>query len=203
MLVNAGGGPNSHFGNTSGTRAAAEVNMFGNTTVGAFVTGKVTGIFGVDAAEATAANGKIAHAGWNFRTVGTGPLASITYTGTATGYNNTDVIRVASTVAGGNAAVSLSTNSSGGNLALTITSAGFGFSTANVSSSVSIANSTGGTSAGSGATFTARAGGRAGREHFETIVAMTSLGAQTAIAGAATGVATVADASDDTILPDS
>ena len=42
-------------------------------------------------------------------------------------------------------------------------------------------------------------GGRAGRVHFETLVAMGSLGAQTAAYGTA---ALVADASDDTILPD-
>lgn len=44
------------------------------------------------------------------------------------------------------------------------------------------------------------AGGRAGRVHYETLVAMGSLGAQTAAFGTP---ALVADASDDTILPDS
>jgi len=43
-------------------------------------------------------------------------------------------------------------------------------------------------------------GGRAGRVHYETLVAMGSLGAQTAAYGVAS---TVADASDDAILPDS
>lgn len=43
-------------------------------------------------------------------------------------------------------------------------------------------------------------GGRAGRVHYETLVAMGSLGAQTAAYGTA---ALVADASDDSILPDS
>ena len=42
-------------------------------------------------------------------------------------------------------------------------------------------------------------GGRAGRVQYETLVAMGSLGAQTAAYGTA---ATVADASDDTILPE-
>lgn len=42
-------------------------------------------------------------------------------------------------------------------------------------------------------------GGRAGRVHYETLVAMGSLGAQTAAYGTA---ATVADASDDTIIPE-
>jgi hypothetical protein len=43
-------------------------------------------------------------------------------------------------------------------------------------------------------------GGRAGRVQYETLVAMSGLGAQTAAYGTA---ATTADASDDTILPDS
>ena len=62
-------------------------------------------------------------------------------------------------------------------------------------------NATGGTAAGNTTTtyFTVTAGGRAGRVHYETLVAMGSLGAQTAAYGTA---ATTADASDDTILPD-
>ena len=52
----------------------------------------------------------------------------------------------------------------------------------------------------SGATFRATAGGRAGRVFYETLVAMGSLGAQTAAYGTA---ATTADASDDAVLPDS
>ena len=45
-------GANAHFGNTSpGTRANTDVNMFGNTTVGAFIPGKAVGVFGIDATE--------------------------------------------------------------------------------------------------------------------------------------------------------
>ena len=51
-LVKAGGGANAHFGNTSaGSRAATDVNLFGNTTISAFVTGAAVGVFGVDATE--------------------------------------------------------------------------------------------------------------------------------------------------------
>jgi len=51
-LVKAGGGANAHFGNTSaGSRAATDVNLFGNTTISAFVPGAAVGVFGVDATE--------------------------------------------------------------------------------------------------------------------------------------------------------
>jgi hypothetical protein len=51
-LVKAGGGANAHFGNTSGgSRAATDVNLFGNTTISAFITGAAVGVFGVDATE--------------------------------------------------------------------------------------------------------------------------------------------------------
>lgn len=168
---------------------ANKTAFFGNTTVGAFVDKAAVGQFGVDTTEIRVSNTiGIAHAGWVSRTVGTGSVLTIGYTGTATGYNNTDVITVASPAAGGNAAATVSTNSTGGALAITITNAGYGFFNVNAAANVSIANSTGGSSAGSGATFTATVGGRAGRVQFESLVAMSSL----------TG-----DANDDAILPDS
>jgi hypothetical protein len=200
-LVMKGGGANAHFGNTSaGSRAATNVNLFGNTTSGAFVNGVAVGIFGADSTETTVAGGKLAHAGWQLRTVGTGSITSISYSGTANGYNNTDVITVASPAAGGNTTATISTNATGGALAITITTAGYGFTAVNATPNVSIANSTGGASAGDGATFTAIAGGKAGRVFYETLVAMGSLGAQTASYGTP---ASVADASDDSVLADS
>jgi len=199
--VKLGGGANAHFGNTSaGSRASVNVNMFGNTTPGAFMENVAVGIFGADAAETTAQAGKLAHAGWQIRKAGTGSIASVSYTGTATNYDNTDVITVSSPAAGGNATATVATNSTGGALVLTLTNAGFGFTAVNATPNVAIANSTGGASGGSGATFTSRAGGRAGRIHYETLVAMGSLGAQSAPYGTP---ASVADASDDSVLPDS
>ena len=45
-------GTNAHFGNTSaGSRANVDVNMFNNTSVGAFIPNMAVGVFGVDAAE--------------------------------------------------------------------------------------------------------------------------------------------------------
>lgn len=111
-------------------------------------------------------------------------LANVTLTGTATGYNNTDVITVSNGTI--NASATLTTNSTGGisNNSFTITNVGlFGNAQSNAQAVVAIANSTGGASAGSGATFsvnlaastnggaTITLGGRAGRTTYETLVA--------------------------------
>lgn len=280
-LVKAGGGPNAHFGNTSGTRASADVNLFGNTTSGAFVNGIATGVFGVDTTEISVSNAAgIAHAGWNFRVAGTGPVVSftitdagddlangetitvsngtsnaigtvttnatsnmvsvavtsggagfttasdaviafnrqqhltaITVTGSTSGYDNTDIIVASNGISNGIATIS--TNSTGGftNSEITITNVGlFGNTAANGSVVLAILAANGAASDGTGATLVANLvastsgdvsitlGGRAGRVSYETLVAMGSLGAQTAAYGTA---ALVADASDDTILPDS
>ena len=197
-------GANAHFGNTSAqSRANVDVRMFNNTTPGAVITGQAVGIFGADATEANFT--KLTHAGWLVRRAGTGSLASFTINASATaaGYNNTDIINVRSLQASGNATVTFVTNATGGNLVFTVSNVGAGFTSVTIpTSNISVTNSTGGTAAGNTTVtnFIARAGGRAGRVHFETLVAMGSLGAQTAPYGTA---ALVADASDDTILPDS
>ena len=50
--VNRVDGANAHYGNTSaGSRAGVDVNMFGNTTIGAFIPNSAIGVFGVDATE--------------------------------------------------------------------------------------------------------------------------------------------------------
>lgn len=191
-------GANAHFGNTSpGTRAKVDVDMFNNVTPGTFIADQAVGVFGVDATETTvnAAKG-IAHAGWNIRRAGTGPIASVTISGTPRAYNNNDVIRVASPQAGGNATITFTTNSTGGALTFNIANAGAGFIDQTIAvANISITNSTGGTAAGNTtvSTLTITAGGRAGRTHWETLVAMGSLGDATA---------DVRDASDDAILPD-
>jgi hypothetical protein len=50
-LVKAGGGDYAHEGNTHGTRSNADLNIFGNTTVGAFIPGAAKGVFGIDPTE--------------------------------------------------------------------------------------------------------------------------------------------------------
>lgn len=198
-------GANAHFGNTSpGTRANVDVRMFNNTTPGAFINGAAVGVFGADVTETAVSNADgIAHAGWLLRREGTGSILSGVYANTGVGYDNTDVLVVNSPAAGGNAQFSISTNATGGNVQLTLTTAGYGFTSVTIpTSNLFVTNSTGGTATGNTTTasFTVIAGGRAGRVHYETLVAMGSLGAQTAAYGTA---ALVADASDDTILPDS
>ena len=203
--VKLGGNANAHFGNTSpGSRASVDVNMFNNTTPSAFLSGQAVGVFGVDTNEIAVSNSAgVAHAGWNLRRAGTGSIVGGVYTNSGVGYNNADILVVKSPVAGGNATFSISTNATGGAVALTITNAGFGFNQATIpTSNLFVTNATGGTAAGNTTTtyFTVTAGGRAGRVHYETLVAMGSLGAQTAAYGTP---ALVADASDDTIFPDS
>lgn len=198
------GSANAHFGNTSpSSRANVDVRMFNNITPSDFIPGQAVGIFGADATETAVSNAAgIAHAGWLVRRAGTGSIVSGVYTNSGTGYNNADILVAKSPVAGGNAAFSISTNSTGGAVTLTITSAGFGFNLATIpTSNLFVTNSTGGTAAGNTTTtyFSVKAGGRAGRVHYETLVAMGSLGATDAKYGTA---ATTADASDDAILPD-
>lgn len=208
VLVKAGGGPNANFGNTSGTRAATDVNLFSNATPGAFLPGVATGVFGVSATEQsnnTLNNSKEvgAHAGWNFRRAGTGPIISIAANATLTAYVNTDVITVKSPATGGtNATITFTTNSTGGSLSFTITNPGSGFDLVTIpTSNISITNATGGTATGNTTTtnLVVRAGGRAGRVSYETLVAMGSLGAQTAAYG--TPASANDAASDNTYFP--
>jgi hypothetical protein len=58
--VNRVDGANAHFGNTSpGTRAYTDYNMFGNTTVGAFMPNKAVGVFAVNTAMMQTAGGNL------------------------------------------------------------------------------------------------------------------------------------------------
>lgn len=195
---------NAHFGNTSsGSRASVDSAMFDNTTPGAFITNMATGIFGVSVTEMSnnvtnKAQDRPAHAGWVYRKAYTGPIVSLAVNAGGVSYNNTDVIVIASPQAGGNGAGTLSTNSTGGITSVVLTTPGAGFLSVNATANVSIANSTGGASAGSNATIFATAGGRAGRVHTETLVAFGSLGANTTSSTGVVGATdTVADASSD------
>jgi hypothetical protein len=205
--VKLGGGANASFANTTGSRGQVDIAMFNNTTPSAFLSGAAVGVFGVSATEQ--ANNRVnagergAHAGWNLRRAGTGPIVSFSTTGTSVGYVNTDIITVESPADDGtNATVTFTTNSTGGALSFTIVTAGSGFDTVTIpTTSIAVTNSTGGNASGNNTVsdFVAIAGGRAGRVSHETLVAMGSLGAQTAAFGTP---ALVADAaSDDPIFP--
>lgn len=282
--VKLGGGANAHFANTTGSRGQVDIAMFNNTTPSAFLSGAAVGVFGVSATEQsnnTLNNSKEvgAHAGWNLRRAGTGPVVSftitgagtdlangetirvsngttnavgtvttnatsnivsvavtsggggftntdmaviafdrqkhltaITVTGSTSGYDNTDIIVASNGVSNGTATIT--TNSTGGftNTEITITNVGlFANTAANGSVVLAILAANGAASSGTGATLVANLvasttgnvaitlGGRAGRVSYETLVAMGSLGAQTAAYGTP---ATANDAAtDDTLFP--
>lgn len=178
--------------------AAAQVNrtpntanrttLFNNVTTGAFQNNGVNmkiavGQFGVSAAEAANTSGegkKVAHAGWNLRTRGTGPLASVTVAAAGKSYANSDTFVIAAGTGGTNASGNLVTNSSGNVVSYSLTSGGANFNSAAPTVTIT-------TAAGTGASLTATAGGRAGRVQYETLVAMGSISS---------------DASDDALLPE-
>lgn len=81
----------------------------------------------------------------------TGSLDTINFSGgTASGYNNNDIITIKSPIVGStNARATFTTNSTGGSLTLTIANTGSGFLLGNVPvSNIAITNSTGGTATG-------------------------------------------------------
>lgn len=169
---------NQHANNTA---------LFNNTTSGAFVPGIAVGQFGVSVAEMANTSGeskKISHAGWVERKAGTGPVTSLVINNGGSAYTNGDVL----TISGGttNAIATVTTNGNGVITTASFSNYGAGF--LNVSSlTLAVANSTGGSTSGSGASLSATLGGRAERVSYETLVAMSSI----------TG-----DASDDTQLPE-
>jgi hypothetical protein len=130
-----------------------------------------TTVVGLDDGEA-AATGNLASPGWTRIQRGKGPVATITITAGGTGYSNTDTVKVSGGTT--NAAATLTTNGTGGISTVTITNAGGGFVN-NSTSTLAIANSTGGASAGSGATLTFTLGGRANRVQTETLVCLSSM----------------------------
>jgi len=90
-LVKGGGGATAHQGNTNGTRANTDKNLFGNTTVGAFIPGVAVGVFGVDVNEAAGVvGGPIAEA--YVTSGGSGYLANAAVTITVTNGGTSGVV---------------------------------------------------------------------------------------------------------------
>lgn len=129
--VKLGGGANAHYGNTStGSRAATDSAMFSNVTPGAFLSGQAVGVFGVSATEMAnnTLNNSIdhgAHAGWNLRRAGTGPVVSFTVTGAGSGFANGETINVSN--GGSNATGTITTNATSNMVSVAVTSGGAGF----------------------------------------------------------------------------
>lgn len=171
---------NKDLANNSPAYAVAQVNLtptavnantlFNNTTVGAFTNNgvalnKAVGQFGVDVTEAAnnvSEGTKVAHAGWNLRTAGVGPLTGIAVAAAGKGYANSDTYVITGTT---NATGNLVTNGTGNVVSFTATAGGGLFTSATPTVTIT-------TAAGTGASLTATAGGRAGRVAYETLVAM-------------------------------
>jgi len=98
--VNRVDGANAHYGNTSsGSRASVDVAMFGNTTVGAFISGKAVGVFGVDATEMGVSGGPIAETYVTSGGTGYGANAVVTLT-FANGTTNAVAVNSTATTSG-------------------------------------------------------------------------------------------------------
>jgi hypothetical protein len=125
--------------------------------------------FGVSKTEAANTLGDgptVAHSGWVKQTVGTGPIVSITVEDAGDGYANGEFL----TFTGGSgtgANGSVTVDSNGSIVAITVTNSGSGFTSAPVVD-VDTAN-------GANAVITAVVGGRAGRRHYETLVATSTI----------------------------
>jgi hypothetical protein len=146
--------------------------LYGNTTTTA-------GVFAVDAAEQAASDSPAAHSGWVLRTLGTGPVTSVTITDGGTGYANTDTFEVTASSGGVAATGTITTDGSGVITDVALTSTGSGYTTKAPAVVIT-------TSAGTGATLAAVAGGRAGRVMQEVLAA----------------IDITTDGTDDTIYPD-
>lgn len=171
-----------HVG-VAATKNASGADLFGNTTISAFTTNQAVGVFGVDNAEqGVVANPRGAHAGWVVVKQGTGPVATIT--ANANSYSPDGNVYISFSGGGtGSTSANAQIVTNGVKLITGITLASGG----NYLSAPTI-----GAVPNSNVAITITMGGRVGREHTETLVAMSSI-----------GTAGVADASDDTVFADS
>jgi hypothetical protein len=163
--------------------------IFGNTTIGQTRSGVVMGVFGVDSTEANSAlssgNGRnVTHAGWVVRTVGTGPVTSISANAGAVGTNS-----FVTFTGGSSGAAAGMTGNTSANAIVAVNTAGY-ITSVTLTSGGSYANTPVATPTSGNAAFTLTMGGRANRVQQETLVAM----------GSMTGDATAAE---DSNYPDS
>jgi hypothetical protein len=165
-------------GNSNANKAANNTPLYANVSSSAYTNGMVVGQFAVTSQEmantSATERGHPAHAGWNMRYAGTGPVANVTVSAGGTGYSNTNLVKVSGNNVT-NASGSILTNGTGVIQSVTLTEPGYGFISV-ARSAISVTNATGGaTGIGTGATLTFALGGRAGRLQYETIVASGAL----------------------------
>lgn len=150
--------------------------LYQNTLISAYVTGEAVGVFGVNTAEVSGTytgndQDYAAHAGWNLRIAGTGPLTGLTIVSPGAGYNigggaaNGYITFTGGYGSGANA--KWFSNANGSITSVVVNNYGSGY---NVAPTASIANTNTAI-----ATFAVSVGGRAGRVSYETLVAMGSL----------------------------
>jgi hypothetical protein len=165
------------------TNNANGATLFGSTTIGAFTGKQAVGVFGVDTTEQGVVGNPVgAHAGWVVVKQGTGPVATIS--ANANAYSPDGNVYLEFTGGGtGNTSANAQIVTNGAGLITGITLASGGsYLTAPTIGEVPNSN----------VAITITMGGRAGRKHTETLVAMGSI-----------GQAGVADADDDAVFADS
>jgi hypothetical protein len=152
--VNRVDGANAHFGNTSaGSRAGVDVNMFNNTTVGAFISNIAVGVFGVSSAEAGVTGGNLALTYVTSQGSGYSANATVTLTWANGTTNTTAVNAFANSTTSAGKITLLKINQPGANIvnnptisiaapsAINITANSTGFSNTNDTLIISSANS--------------------------------------------------------------
>lgn len=135
--------------------------------------------FGVNAAEATVAGGRVPHAGWVDVKLGTGPVTALAIADGGADYAEDEVLIFTGGAGTGAAGIISAVDGNGAITAVTLTSGGSGYTSAPTVSANTVA--------GTGLDITATVGGRSGRTFFEVLVAMGSISS---------------DASDDATFPD-
>ena len=181
-------GDTAGYGGSSGSVTANTQVYYGNTRTSAFITGAQVGVFGIDQTETQVArrnksNAKPAHAGWNIRKAGMGPVLTVTANSGAVGVNTHIVFSKGEYYTGsGNTTANavISCNAAGYITSIAVTTPGLYANTPNAAIFTGSSN----------AAFTITMGGRANRVQNETIVAF---------GGNFTGDGTT---SDDSIFPD-
>lgn len=128
-------------------------------------TSSTYGVSVTEQANTTGDGPKVAHSGWVKQTIGTGPVKGITISVAGEGYSNGFLKFTGGGGTGANA--SFTVNADGNVTSIVINSGGSGYTSA----PTVVAN----TSNTSVATLTAVMGGRAGRRHYETLVATGSI----------------------------
>lgn len=162
----SGTAPKSSPAMGTGVAGAGTSTLYGNTTYGVQATNQVVGVFGVSTPEMANTQGegkKVQSAGWNLRRAGTGPVTTLTIS--TAGINYTNGFLTFTATNGGSANASYTCNSATGGInSVTLINGGAGYT---------IAPTITGTN-GTGCSIVATVGGRAGRVHYECLVAQGS-----------------------------